>query len=168
LISMTLETAAQAICTDRRSRRAAGASRYRPGNRDRRRQDRGPCRGWRARYDIEKIDVCGRTITPGLVDIHTHGALGRTFTNPQRKRLRPSQMRTPGTASRHWSRRWRQRQSPTCSMPGIWPPVDARAAPGGAGAGHAPGKPVHQPGRKRARSTRPTSAGRRRQRGRAA
>ena len=32
--------------------------------------------------DIEKTDVGGRTITPGLVDIHTHGALGHTFNEP--------------------------------------------------------------------------------------
>ena len=32
--------------------------------------------------DVEKIDVGGRTITPGLVDIHTHGALGHTFNEP--------------------------------------------------------------------------------------
>jgi N-acetylglucosamine-6-phosphate deacetylase len=29
--------------------------------------------------DIEKIDVGGRYIAPGLVDIHIHGALGHTF-----------------------------------------------------------------------------------------
>jgi len=32
--------------------------------------------------DVERIDVGGRTITPGLVDIHTHGALGHTFNEP--------------------------------------------------------------------------------------
>jgi N-acetylglucosamine-6-phosphate deacetylase len=31
---------------------------------------------------IERIDVGGRLITPGLVDIHTHGALGHTFNEP--------------------------------------------------------------------------------------
>jgi N-acetylglucosamine-6-phosphate deacetylase len=28
---------------------------------------------------VEKIDVNGRLISPGLIDIHTHGALGHTF-----------------------------------------------------------------------------------------
>jgi N-acetylglucosamine-6-phosphate deacetylase len=32
--------------------------------------------------EIEKIDVNGRLITPGLIDIHTHGALGHTFNEP--------------------------------------------------------------------------------------
>ncbi|MGQ9681891.1 MAG: N-acetylglucosamine-6-phosphate deacetylase [Anaerolineae bacterium] len=29
--------------------------------------------------DCERIDVAGRFIAPGLIDIHTHGALGRSF-----------------------------------------------------------------------------------------
>lgn len=32
--------------------------------------------------DIEQIDVGGRYISPGLIDIHTHGALGHTFNEP--------------------------------------------------------------------------------------
>lgn len=32
--------------------------------------------------DVERVDVNGRYITPGLIDIHTHGALGHTFNEP--------------------------------------------------------------------------------------
>jgi len=32
--------------------------------------------------EVERIDVGGRYVTPGLVDIHTHGALGHTFNEP--------------------------------------------------------------------------------------
>jgi len=32
--------------------------------------------------EIDRIDVQGRWITPGLIDIHTHGALGHTFNEP--------------------------------------------------------------------------------------
>src|SRR5512133_250673 len=31
---------------------------------------------------IARMDVDGRWITPGLIDIHTHGALGHTFNEP--------------------------------------------------------------------------------------
>jgi N-acetylglucosamine-6-phosphate deacetylase len=31
---------------------------------------------------VQRIDVGGRLIAPGLVDIHTHGALGHTFNEP--------------------------------------------------------------------------------------
>ena len=31
---------------------------------------------------IEQIDVGSRLIAPGLIDIHTHGALGHTFNEP--------------------------------------------------------------------------------------
>ena len=34
---------------------------------------------------IEQVDVNGRFITPGLIDIHTHGALGHTFNEPTAK-----------------------------------------------------------------------------------
>jgi N-acetylglucosamine-6-phosphate deacetylase len=33
--------------------------------------------------EAEKIDVGGRYITPGLIDIHVHGALGHTFNEPE-------------------------------------------------------------------------------------
>lgn len=33
--------------------------------------------------EIDKIDVNGRLVTPGLIDIHTHGALGHTFNEPK-------------------------------------------------------------------------------------
>lgn len=32
--------------------------------------------------DVQRTDVGGRLITPGLVDLHTHGALGHTFNEP--------------------------------------------------------------------------------------
>jgi N-acetylglucosamine-6-phosphate deacetylase len=32
--------------------------------------------------DVEQIDVGGRYITPGLIDLHIHGALGHTFNEP--------------------------------------------------------------------------------------
>jgi len=32
--------------------------------------------------EVERLDVGGRWITPGLIDIHTHGALGHTFNEP--------------------------------------------------------------------------------------
>jgi len=32
--------------------------------------------------DVIRVDAGGRLITPGLVDIHTHGALGHTFNEP--------------------------------------------------------------------------------------
>jgi N-acetylglucosamine-6-phosphate deacetylase len=38
---------------------------------------------------LPKIDVAGRYITPGLIDIHTHGALGRTFNEPSREAFGP-------------------------------------------------------------------------------
>ncbi len=33
-------------------------------------------------HGVAQVDVGGRLITPGLVDIHTHGALGHTFNEP--------------------------------------------------------------------------------------
>lgn len=32
--------------------------------------------------DVERVDVEGRYVSPGLIDIHTHGALGHTFNEP--------------------------------------------------------------------------------------
>ncbi len=32
--------------------------------------------------NVERVDVGGRWITPGLIDLHTHGALGHTFNEP--------------------------------------------------------------------------------------
>lgn len=32
--------------------------------------------------EIERVDVAGRYIAPGLIDIHSHGALGHTFNEP--------------------------------------------------------------------------------------
>ncbi len=33
--------------------------------------------------ETQEIDVGGRYVTPGLIDIHTHGALGHTFNEPK-------------------------------------------------------------------------------------
>ena len=33
--------------------------------------------------EAQKVDVGGRYITPGLIDIHVHGALGHTFNKPE-------------------------------------------------------------------------------------
>lgn len=38
--------------------------------------------------EVERIDVQGRWITPGLIDIHTHGALGHTFNEPDKEAFR--------------------------------------------------------------------------------
>lgn len=32
--------------------------------------------------EVERVDVGGRFIAPGLIDLHTHGALGHTFNEP--------------------------------------------------------------------------------------
>lgn len=32
--------------------------------------------------EVERVDVGGRTITPGLIDIHTHGGVGHSFNEP--------------------------------------------------------------------------------------
>lgn len=32
--------------------------------------------------EVEQLDAGGRLVTPGLIDIHTHGALGHTFNEP--------------------------------------------------------------------------------------
>lgn len=38
--------------------------------------------------EVKKIDVGGRFITPGLIDIHIHGALGHTFNEPTEEAFR--------------------------------------------------------------------------------
>ena len=35
--------------------------------------------------DLPRVDVGGRIITPGLIDLHTHGAVGHTFNEPTAK-----------------------------------------------------------------------------------
>jgi N-acetylglucosamine-6-phosphate deacetylase len=42
----------------------------------------GVCSSDEVGSDVERLDVGGRLITPGLIDIHTHGALGHTFNEP--------------------------------------------------------------------------------------
>jgi N-acetylglucosamine-6-phosphate deacetylase len=32
--------------------------------------------------EFERVDAGGRYVTPGLIDIHTHGALGHSFNEP--------------------------------------------------------------------------------------
>ncbi|MDX1412959.1 MAG: N-acetylglucosamine-6-phosphate deacetylase [Candidatus Promineifilaceae bacterium] len=73
---------------------------------------------------VERIDVDGRLISPGLIDIHTHGALGHTFNEPTEEAFRvitgenarrgvTSLLATPATAPidnllacLQFSRRW--------------------------------------------------------------
>jgi len=38
--------------------------------------------------DVQRIDVGGRLIAPGLIDIHIHGALGHTFNEPAAEAFR--------------------------------------------------------------------------------
>lgn len=37
----------------------------------------------RGRGDVEVVDLAGRTLSPGLVDIHIHGAAGASFEDPE-------------------------------------------------------------------------------------
>ena len=34
------------------------------------------------REDVDIVDVEGRMIAPGMIDLHTHGAMGYTFNEP--------------------------------------------------------------------------------------
>lgn len=45
--------------------------------------------------DIPRIDVDGRWVTPGLIDIHTHGELRHTFNEPEIAKAAWCQAKTP-------------------------------------------------------------------------
>ena len=56
--------------------------------------------------DVTHIDVDGSWITPGLIDIHTHGALRHTFNEPD-----------PAAWASHYATRTCAAGPPRCSPP---------------------------------------------------
>ncbi len=102
------------------------------------------------RPDVERVDVAGNLVTPGLIDIHTHGALRHTFNEPDanawtvitRENLRRGTTSllatfapTPNLEQElAFCRKWMHRK-----------PGRRRGARRCAGARRVPGKPVRQP-----------------------
>ena len=112
--------------------------------------------------DIERFDVGGRLITPGLIDIHTHGALGHTFNEPTAEAFDASRRKT---SARGVPRCWLPRRLhrfpiwwPVWNSPGM----DGRSAAGAQVLGvhlEGPYSPWPRPGpRTRSTSAIPTTA----------
>ncbi len=94
--------------------------------------------------DIERVDVAGSWITPGLIDIHTHGALRHTFNEPDPAAwtvITGENLRRGITALLATFA-----PTPDLAEAGLLPAVDGGGSQRRAGPRRVPGKPLHQRG----------------------